>query len=56
MDDTAIAEEVGKFPALYDKQCKEYHRKDIQKNCWSIVALELGLESGKIIFQSNKSY
>lgn len=31
MDNIAIAEEVKKSPGLYDKQCREYHRKDIQK-------------------------
>ena len=42
-----VAEEVRKFPALYDKQCKEYHRKDVQRNCWEKVASEVELESGK---------
>ena len=39
-EDIEIAEVVRKFPALYDKQCKDYHRRDVQKNCWTSVALE----------------
>ena len=49
-EDIEIAEVVRNFPALYDKQCKDYHRRDVQKNCWTSVALELGLESGKYSF------
>ena len=40
-EDIALAEIVRKYPAV-----PEYHRKDVQKNCWNVIATELGLESG----------
>ena len=49
-EDIAIAEVFRNFTALYDKQCKDYHRRDVQKNCWTSVVLESGLESGKYFF------
>ena len=45
--DIALAEIVRKYPAVYDKAVPEYHRKDVQKNCWNVIATELGLESGQ---------
>ena len=44
--DIALAEIVRKYPAVYDKVFPEYHRKDVQKNCWNVFATELGLEPG----------
>ena len=44
-EDIALAEIVRKYPAVYDKAVPEYHRKDVQKNCWNVIATELGLES-----------
>ena len=45
-----LAEAVRKYKALYDKTCKDYHRKDVQKNCWDAVAKEIELESGRMIY------
>ena len=45
--DIALAEIVRKYPAVYDKAVPEYHRKDVQKNCWNVIATELGVESGQ---------
>ena len=45
-EDIALAEIVRKYPAVYDKAVPEYHRKDVQKNCWNVITTELGLESG----------
>ena len=44
-EDIALAEIVRKYPAVYDKAVPEYHRKDVQKNFWNVIATELGLES-----------
>ena len=44
--DIALAEIVRKYPAVYDKAVLKYHRKDVQKNCWNVIATEFGLESG----------
>ena len=30
--ETALAEIVRKYPAIYDKAVPAYHRKDVQKN------------------------
>ena len=45
-EDITLAEMVRKYPAVYDKAVPEYHRKDVQKNCWNVTATELGLGSG----------
>ena len=42
----ALAEIVRKYPVVYDKAIPEYHRNDVQKYCWNVIATELGLESG----------
>ena len=45
-EDIALAEIVWNYPAIYDKAVPEYHRKDVQKKCWNVIATKLGLESG----------
>ena len=45
-EDIALDEIVRKYPAVYDKAVLEYDRKDVQKNCWNVIATELSLESG----------
>ena len=45
-EDIALDEIVQKYPAVYDKAVLEYDRKDVQKNCWNVIATELSLESG----------
>ena len=47
-EDMELAEEVRKYPALYDKKCLDFHRKDVASNCWGRVRLILGLESAAI--------
>ena len=44
-EDIALAEIVRNYPATY-KAVTEYHRKDVQKNCWNVIATKLGFESG----------
>ena len=44
--DITSAEVVRRCLALYEKTCKDYHRRDIQKNCCNSVAVELEIESG----------
>lgn len=36
--DVLLIETVAAYPALYDKQVKEYHASDIRQNCWGMVA------------------
>ena len=45
-EDIALEKIVRKYPAVYDEAVPEYRRKDVQKNCWNVIATELGLESG----------
>ena len=40
-EDIALAEIVRKYPAVYDKVVPEYHRKDVQKNCWNRFGVRL---------------
>ena len=37
---------VQEYTVLFDKELKEFHRKDVKKNVWKAVAEELGLEDG----------
>ena len=46
-EDIALAEIALKYPAVYDKAVPEYHRNVVQKNCWNVIATELGVESGQ---------
>ena len=39
--DIEPVESVRKFPALYEKTCPDYHRKDVQRNCWNSTAIGL---------------
>ena len=41
-----MAEIIQKYPAAYGKAVPEYHRKDVQKNYWNVIATKLGLELG----------
>ena len=45
-EDITLVEIVRKYPAVYDKAVPEYHRKDVQKSCWNVIATKLGLEPG----------
>ena len=40
---------VQEYTVLFDKELKEFHRKDVKKNAWKAVAEELGFEDGKNI-------
>ena len=44
-EDIELADEVRKYPALYNKACSDYHDAGVVKNCWSRVQKILGLES-----------
>lgn len=37
--DTVLVETIYSFPALYDKELKEYHDAGIRKNCWENVGV-----------------
>ena len=43
--DIELAEEVRKYPALYDKKFIDFHKEDVVSNCWERVHLILGLET-----------
>ena len=45
-EDIELAETVRRYPSVYDKSTPNYHKKDVQKNCWCAIATELGYESG----------
>lgn len=55
-EDEILAEEVRKYPCLYDKSDSGYKERDRVKNAWKAVENELGLEEGLycyiIIFSS----
>ena len=38
---------VQKYPVIFDKSNKGFHRKDVKKNVWKAVAKELDFENGK---------
>ena len=45
-DDNRLAEEVQKYPCLYDKGNKGYRERDRKENAWRAVELKLGFEEG----------
>lgn len=45
-EDEILAEEVRKYPCLYDKSDSGYKERDRVKNAWKAVENELGLEEG----------
>ena len=51
LNEKDLAEDVKKFPALYDKSNDEIHRKDIRKNAWTKVAESIGIEDGRLCLQ-----
>ena len=42
-----LAITVQKFPVLFDKANREFHRKDVKKNAWKVVAEQMGMEDGE---------
>ena len=36
-EDKLLAEEVHKYPCLYDKKKKSYHERDVVRNAWEKV-------------------
>ena len=38
---------VQKYPVIFDKSNKGFHRKDVKKNVWKAVAKEFDFENGK---------
>ena len=51
LNEKDLAEDVKKFPALYDKSNDEIHRKDIRKNAWTKVSESIGIEDGRLCLQ-----
>ena len=51
LNEEDLAENVTKFPFLYDKSNDEFHRKDITKNAWIEVAESIGTEDGRLCLQ-----
>ena len=45
------AENVKKFPVLYDKSNDEFHTKDIRKIAWTKVAESIEIEDGRLCLQ-----
>ena len=46
--DERLAEEVRKFPILYDKSSPEFKNKQKKADAWRAVAESLGLKSSKL--------
>ena len=42
-----LAISVQKYPIIFDKSNKDFHRKYVKKNAWQAVAEEQGLEDDK---------
>ena len=49
LEEEGVAEEVRKYPCLYDKTLSEYKDKLAKRNAWKKVEEMLGMEEG-IIF------
>ena len=47
--DIELAKSVCKFLALYDKTCRDYHHKDVQRNCWNNIAIGFRFETGEVV-------
>ena len=45
-EDEILAEEVRKYPCLYDKSDSGYKERDRVKNAWKAVENVLGIEEG----------
>ena len=46
IEEEALSNCVQQCKVLYDKNYKDFHRKDINKNSWNAVAEEVGLKDG----------
>ena len=46
LEDEDVAENVRKFPCLYDKSSMDYKDKRAKKNAWHQVEENLGMEEG----------
>ena len=46
MEEEVLSNCLQQYKVLYGKSHKDFHRKDIKKNAWNAVAVELGLEDG----------
>ena len=47
-EDEALANEVRKYPVLYNKSLPEYKEKRAKANAWKKVGVALGLEEGNL--------
>ena len=48
-EDEELAEEVRKYPVLYDKSSPQYKDKRKVENAWKLVDEQLGFEEGEQI-------
>ena len=48
-----LAKAVRKYPSLYEKTSKVFKDANVKNLAWGKVAIELKLESGKVIILSN---
>ena len=51
LNEKDLAENVKKFPVLYEKSNDEFHGKDIRKNARTKVAESIGIEDGWLCLQ-----
>ena len=51
LNEEELAENVKKFPVLYDKSNDEFHRKNIRKDAWAKVAEPVRIEDGRLCLQ-----
>ena len=51
-EDELLAEEVRKYPCLYDNSLPTYKEKDRKANAWRAVETELGLEEGILFLET----
>ena len=47
--DEKLAEEVRKFPILYDKSSPDFKNRQMKVDSWKSVAQSLGLQTGKLL-------
>ena len=51
LNEEELAENVKKFPVLYDKSNDEFHRKNIRKDAWTKVAESVRIDDGRLCLQ-----
>lgn len=46
----ALSSTVRKYKVLYNRNHGQFHSKDVKKDAWKAVSMELGLKDGKFCF------